>query len=162
MKDIRDKRRKAIVLNSSERGSSELRIFQKVYTTDSDHILYRRLKSDVKTMSKKMCRHEILADIEKHKEQWKEYKDVKDKAVLAGKINSNIKEFEEKYGTAGGRILEVLILKALHGSKMPLQGTLFFNRLVKLMHKHNKASTIVYKFPYTKLVALEVISLLIL
>eukprot|EP00826_Nyctotherus_ovalis_P020340 TRINITY_DN1637_c0_g4_i2.p2 TRINITY_DN1637_c0_g4~~TRINITY_DN1637_c0_g4_i2.p2 ORF type:complete len:163 (+),score=54.28 TRINITY_DN1637_c0_g4_i2:1015-1503(+) len=161
MKDIRNKRRKAIVINSSERGSSELRIFQKVYTADSDHILYRRLKSDVKTMSKKMCRQEILADIEKYKEQWKGYKDIKDKAALAGKVYSNIKEFEEKYGTAGGRILEVLILKALRDSKVSLEGTLFFNRLVKLMYKHNKATTIIYKFPYTKLVTLEVMPLLI-
>jgi hypothetical protein len=157
MRAIRNQRRNAIVINSAERGSSELRIFQKVYTASSNPLIYKRLKNEVKIMSKKMCSNEIMLDIKKYKDQWKEYKNIRDKALFAKKINNDIKEFEEKYGMEGGRILEILIVKSLNDPKLVLPGTIFFNRLVKVMYKNDKASVCNYKFPYVKLVTLEVL-----
>jgi len=157
MGSIKNQRRKAIVIHSTERGSSELRIFHKVYSGAPNPLIYRKLKNEVKIMSKRMCSNEILLDIKKYKDQWKEYKDIKDKALFAKKINTDIKELEEKYGTEGGRMLEILIVKVLNDPKSRLQGTVFFNRLIKIMYNNDKASIYNCKFPYAKLVILKVV-----
>lgn len=138
--------------------NDRMRAIQKAYLEGEEIIASQRLKDEIKQISKRLCRNEIISDINKYKELWQISAEINDKQKFEEKVENSVKELKQKYGVEGERLFEMLILKAIANPKLDkgFVNSKLFIRVSKLLYKKAKENLMNYNFPYSKLSSFEV------